>query len=473
MARRFTRFILLAEMRTGSNFLEENLNSVDGLQCWGEAFNPGFVGHRNKDQMAGITLAQREANPMGLLAAMQDRTDGLSGFRFFSTHDPRVLQHCLADQACAKIILTRNPVDSFVSLAIARETDQWRMRDIRKAKTAKITFDPVAFTDYLNRLTQFQRHVQKTLQLSGQTGFYLSYEDVSDLGVLNGLLDYLGVDGRLTKLSDRIKVQNPAGLEDKVANYDEMVASLGSIDYFGLDQTPNFEPQRGPNVPSFVAAARTGLLYMPIKGGPVARVTQWLADIDGQETVYGMTQKEIRRWKRQRPQHRSFTIVRHPVDRAHDAFVRHILMPGPSCFAEIRQSLRGHFGVSLPQEAPGPDWDAAAHRTAFLQFLGFLKGNLRGQTSLRVDPSWASQSSILQGIAGFMSPDLVIREADMIPTLDTLAAGLGQAAPWTPEEAHGPITLDAVYDPDIENAVRDTYQRDYMMFGFQARGATA
>ena len=36
MTARFKRFILLAEMRTGSNFLEENLNAMPGVRCWGD-----------------------------------------------------------------------------------------------------------------------------------------------------------------------------------------------------------------------------------------------------------------------------------------------------------------------------------------------------------------------------------------------------------------------------------------------------
>jgi len=40
MSDRFDCFVVFAEMRTGSNFLEANLNAFDGLTCHGEAFNP-------------------------------------------------------------------------------------------------------------------------------------------------------------------------------------------------------------------------------------------------------------------------------------------------------------------------------------------------------------------------------------------------------------------------------------------------
>ncbi len=47
--------------------------------------------------------------------------------------------------------------------------------------------------------------------------------------------------------------QNPRELADKVRNFDEMQADLAQIDPFMLRRIPNFEPRRGPSVPSFSA----------------------------------------------------------------------------------------------------------------------------------------------------------------------------------------------------------------------------
>ncbi|NBO20432.1 MAG: nodulation protein NodH, partial [Rhodobacteraceae bacterium] len=44
----FKSFVVFAEMRTGSNYLEANLNALSGVLCHGEAFNPHFIG--KKDQ---------------------------------------------------------------------------------------------------------------------------------------------------------------------------------------------------------------------------------------------------------------------------------------------------------------------------------------------------------------------------------------------------------------------------------------
>jgi len=62
MTASFDYFIVFAEMRTGSNFLEANLNAFDGVTCHGEAFNPHFIGYPNKDSILGITQDMREDN---------------------------------------------------------------------------------------------------------------------------------------------------------------------------------------------------------------------------------------------------------------------------------------------------------------------------------------------------------------------------------------------------------------------------
>ena len=63
----FRRFVIFAEMRTGSNLLEATLNALRGVTCFGEAFNPYMMGWPDKDELQGVTRAQREADPMVLL----------------------------------------------------------------------------------------------------------------------------------------------------------------------------------------------------------------------------------------------------------------------------------------------------------------------------------------------------------------------------------------------------------------------
>lgn len=268
MAGRFDYFIVFAEMRTGSNFLETNLNAYDGLTCHGEAFNPHFIGYPNRTEILGITQPMRDANPQRLIEAVKHGTAGLGGFRFFHDHDQRVLDIALSDPRCAKIILTRNPVDSYVSRKIAQATGQWKLTNVAKRKEALAVFDRDEFEAHLTDLQEFQITLLHALQVTGQTAFYVAYEDLQDVAVMNGLARFLGVEQQLDSLDESLKKQNPEPISEKVRNFDQMVDALARLDRFNLTRTPNFEPRRGAAVPGYVAAARSPLLYLPIRSGP-------------------------------------------------------------------------------------------------------------------------------------------------------------------------------------------------------------
>ncbi len=453
----FRSFVLFAEMRTGSNFLEANLNAMPGVTCHGEVFNPHFIGRLNQHVYLGIDLAARDRDPAALLARLSERTEGLAGFRYFHDHDPRILPLVLDDPTCAKIALTRNPVDSYVSWKIAQATGQWKLTQPGKLREAKAHFDATEFGAHLEALQGFQTTLLHALQTSGQTAFHLGYEDIFDLGVLNGLARFLGVGG-IDALDEALKKQNPGGLEDKVDNMAEMEAALARLDRFNLGRTPNFEPRRAPGIPSFAASGP--LLYMPIKGGPEARVTQWLGALGPVEGDF--VQKSLRQWRRRPGPHRSFTVLRHPIARANAAFESLILSGArPKIAAAFRRAQK----VALP--VPGQRLTLADHRALFLAFLRFCKLSVAGQTGLHVDAHIASQTAILQGFAQHQGPDVVLREDRLAQGLAYLAGETGLIAPPLPaSEIDAKDMLTQIYDPAVEAAAREAYGRDYTGFGF-------
>ena len=470
MSNPFDLFVIFAEMRTGSNFLETNINEFPGLACYGEAFNPHFLCYPNKTDLFGVTQAMREGDPASLIDVMRQNTDGLPGFRFFHNHDPRVLEHVLPNPRCAKIILTRNPVESYVSWKIAQETGQWKLADMKHQKSAQITFNVDEFERHLSALQAFQVQLLSTLQVTGQTAFYLAYEDVQDVDVMNGLAAYLGEETKLDSLSKKLKKQNPAPLSEKVKNFQDMQVALGKIDHFDLSRTPNFETRRGPQVPSFVTAAQAPLMYLPIRGGPDHMVKAWMAALDGVQSgdlEGNYTQKTLRQWKRQHVGHRSFTVIQHPVARAHAAFCEKILNAGQGSFKEIRNTLRRVYKLPIPAGDVDASWDRRQHREAFLAFLTFLKGNLNNQTGIRVDGFWASQVQCLQGFGQFALPDVIVRADRLEDGLGYLAGEVGyESAELTEFDNTHPVQLVDFYDDSIEAAARDVYQRDYITFGF-------
>ena len=190
---RFQSFVVIGAMRTGSNYLEQNLAAIPNVTTFGEAFNPAFIGKPKATTLCGMTLQDREADPRALLQRMQAQ-GGVTGYRHFAGHDPRALAACVADTSCAKIILSRNPFDSYVSLLTAQATGQWQLTKAGRPKTARVTVDPVSFAQYHAEQNAFYREVEKALQRAGQAAFALSYEDLFHVDTFNGLLRYLGLE---------------------------------------------------------------------------------------------------------------------------------------------------------------------------------------------------------------------------------------------------------------------------------------
>jgi len=455
----FDSFVIFAEMRTGSNLLEAALNMLDGVSCHGEPFNPELIGYPKKTSLLGVSRAERDADPLVLWERIRT-APGLNGCRYFHDHDARVLSAMLDDPRCAKIVLTRNPIESYVSLQIARATGQWKLGDARNRKAVRTAFDATDFETHLAELQGFQVMLMHALQVSGQSAFYIDYEDAQDLAVLNGLAAWLGVEGRLSALPSNLVVQNPEALEEKVTNFPEMEASLARMDRFNLSRTPNFEPRRGPNVPGFIGC-EAGLLYMPLRPAADGPLRSWLGGLGA--LTEDFSQKTLRQWKRQHPGHRSFTVLRHPLLRAHLAFAA---VQSWNNLAGIRTVLRDTYKLPLPAEGktlPAADWADGLEA-----FLIWLKSNLNAQTSLPVHTLWASQSATLQGFAQISPPDLVAREDHLAGDLAYLAHAAGVEAPaFVAQDGDtAPVKLAQIRTPSLEKAAREAYTRDFMQFGF-------
>ena len=456
---RFHSFVVFAEMRTGSNLLEANLNALPGVHSHGEVFNRYILGKKDRTELFGITMEERDRDPRPLLRKLREQTEGLPGFRFFHDHDLRILDDVLPDPGCAKIILTRNPLESYVSWKIAQATDQWKLTHPKRLKTAKVRFDVPEFLQHLQDIQAFQLLLLNALQTTGQTAFYLDYDDLGSVEVLNGLAAFLGVEGRLKSLDDTLKKQNPGPLEDKLENPEALAEAIAAVDVFNLGRTPSFEPRRAAGVPTVLASDFASLLFFPIRSGPESIIRDWFARLGAMSD--GFEQKSLRQWKRKHPGHRSFTVLRHPLLRAHVAFRRKIVMGEAQ---DLRRILINGFLAEL--QPPGePFATPEAERAAFLIFLNYCRLAVGGQTGARVDPSLASQTALVQGFASFQPLDYLLREDRLGEGLAMLATEMGINDPSIPRSVEH-AALMSILDPTLEAAAAEAYQRDYVGFGF-------
>ncbi|CUH39920.1 hypothetical protein JSE7799_02648 [Jannaschia seosinensis] len=450
MSGNYDAFVLFAEMRTGSNHLEASLAALDGVESFGEVFNPVFIGAPNRADLFGIDMHAREADPMPLLRAVVG-APGLTGFRFFHDHDPRVLDPVLNNRRIAKVFLTRNPLDSYVSLQIAVETGQWRLTNAKMAKTATARFQPEEFDALVARQAAFRDRTHRRLQETGQGAFWLTYDNIGDLDVLNGLAAFLGIAARLDTVPGKIKKQNPGEIEEKVENVAEMRAHLALLDPFLLSRSVHLEPARGPAAGMLMAAAESPVLAAPLASDTSEALRTWLTALDGAPPTESRTLKELRPWMRRHGGFLSFTLLRHPLARAYTMFTGMLSDKGREANI-LRRIVTNQHGVDLG----GPE------KAAFLGFLKFLKANLNGQSALPVAPERATQAALLAGMAQTMLPLRLIREGEAQAELDRLA---GRASPRL--NLLGRAALNAIADDEIEAACADAYRRDYEALGFR------
>lgn len=459
---RFNSFVVFAEMRTGSNFLESNLNAIDGVTCHGEAFNPYFLGGDGKTELLGVTMESRNANPAQLLRVMREKTAGIGGFRYFHDHDPRVFDLVVDDPGVAKIILTRNQLECYISWKIAQESDQWWLANTKHLKTVRPGFEIEEFKARLDELQAFQVRLLNRLQTSGQTAYYIDYDDILDLKVINGLAAYLGVEGRLDELVFKFKKQNPEPIAEKVANPEVMKTGLAQLDWFNMNHNPNFEPRRPGSVGSYVASDAVGLLFQSVKCGPEQRVRKWLQGYGGLITSFD--RQSLRKWREGKPGQRSFTVLRHPLARAHAAWCEFL---DKEWMPELRPYLKRVHRFELPPKAQKGFQTVEEHRAGFLVFLELIKHIHAGRTELRTPPQLASQLATVGGFAMVQAPDFVLREDRLAEGLAFMCADAGVGMKPLPDSAElYPFELGAIYGPDIEAAAREAYGRDYTAYGF-------
>jgi len=239
----FSYFAIFGAMRTGSNLLERNLNQYENLSCLGELFNPFFIGKSGQESFIGVSLEDRERDPMGLVHTIVSSNPGkLPGFRIFEGHDARVFNDALRDPSCAKIILKRTPLDSFLSLKIAQKTDQWILGNAPARKTAQVTYNGQEYRSYLSELVQYHRDLRHQLQIAGQSAFEIRYEDLKSVDVMNGLALYLGLDEKKSAFEEPIKRQNPepASIPYEPEEAWTLAGTLGKPPFVHLDRPPSF-----------------------------------------------------------------------------------------------------------------------------------------------------------------------------------------------------------------------------------------
>ncbi len=456
-------------MRTGSNLLERNLSQFKKLVVHGELFNPSFIGKSGRESYLDFDFQKRNENPFDLIeAARASMPEKVHGFRIFQGHNRSIFEKILEDPECGRIILERNPLDSFLSLKIARATQQWMLRDESKRRAEKVGFVASEFEEYLEERTEFYMNIRNMLQSNGQTAMWIDYDRIQDNLTLNGIASYLGVDEKLNKFAQITLRQNPEPVWDKVTNPQDLpTRQVGAASDFALNGTilPTKRLLLCRDIP---------LIFAPIRAGIDAQVTAWMESLSNDDrmglatfVVGGLDRSEFAAWRRKHSAATMFTVIRHPLIRAFDAYLNHIARASTQPFPSIQQHLEAKYDLKLPEIG---DENPATIRGAFHQFLAFLERNLLGATNIRTDQNWAAQTTLIAGYSKILPLSLIAREGQWVRSAKYLEESLGVTSCLKTVAGAAAIGnesfLAEIYNSDTEALSRRAYAADYANFGW-------
>ena len=211
-----------------------------------------------------------------------------------------------------------------------------------------------------------------------------------------------------------------------------------------------------------MASDAVGLLYQPIKAGPEQRIRKWLQDYGGLVTSFD--RQSLRKWREAHPGQRSFTVLRHPLARAHAAWCD---LLDKDWMPELRPYLKRVHKFDLPPRTQKGFATGAEHRAGFMVFLELIKHIHAGRTELRTPPQLATQLATINGFAMVQGPDFLLREDRLEEGLAFLCGEVGLEMKALPPATESPAhDLGALYGPDLEKAAREAYGRDYAAYGY-------
>ena len=468
-------FAIIGAMRTGSNLLEKTLEALGDTVCYGEVFNPTFISGPRKTELLGYTVEQRDADPIGFLEHLiAAEPDKLTGFRIFHSHNQKALEYALADPRCTPIILTRDPLESWISFLIARSTGQWMLKNPRRRAFTKVHFDPTAFERHRSDLQTHYAWVDAQLQRNDRTAVRISYTELQDPSKLQSVARRIGSSGGVPEKAP-IHRQNPQPLCEKVTNYAEMCAYLG--------MTPK-EPATGP-VPSgqsMLCPDGFPVAFAPLPGLAFAPVIALFHRIEvrdlGKEKLAppDLFEQATRAvlYPVEDPGDRPiFTVVCDPLVRLHAAFIDEVFGPGWQG-SDMRRKLASKFGGIPPARGivrGRAEFTPEQHRRHFAGFLELLADPSRLRDGA-LKPDWLPQAELLSEFDHSDRIQIFRHEqfGHLVHWLtDQMALPRfprGQINGIRQAEQKSILSLEDVMVPEILERVRELHNADYEAFGY-------
>lgn len=470
-------FAIIGAMRTGSNLLEKTLAALGDTICYGEPFNPAFIGGPRKVEVLGWDKELRDADPLAFLEAMITAEPKLiPGFRIFNDHNREALRQVLTDPNCARILLRRDPLDSFISLNIAHATDQWILNRHKRRQEARIRFEHKAYAQYCKKLDQHYEDCERVMFEAGRDALRIDYSDLLDRDALQRVASHIGSIGIPPKDAPLLR-QNPGHLSTKVENFHEM------CEYLDIELVmPPAADLASAN--DLMMPSHAPLAIAPIPGPAVLPTVALIQRIEARafgrphlpraELIDGITDNSLfRAGKNALDGRHLITVVCHPVRRALGLFMQ-TLFASSWLGSSVRHDLvKAHPDLMAVDDAQVFDTKVnAILKPAFSTFLDQLaKPPHRPGDAAR----HASQAQVLTAYRDAGIFPRVIKLEDFIAEAGVLTTRAG-ADPVPPGQlasihvlADAPV-LDALAFPEAGHLtkIEALWTDDYRAFDYEA-----
>lgn len=281
MAPEYTRFIILSDARTGSNLLQQALNSHPSIICFREIFNldPEYIDYdvEGWDPRSPGDLDLRQRDLRGFLQRRvfgeHDERVRAVGFKFHYDHfwfSDDLLPALTGDHALKVIHLRRlNQFRMLVSLKMVEQTGEWMRHDEAQLKRQTLArkLTPANVAKAITRPAESVRRIRRFLApaqpppVAEKTALTITHDECArfffranhQITHFGGLFaghptldlayeamvagpraelaraqEFLGAP--LAELSWTLRRQNPEPLRDLVANYDELKAAFAGTE---------------------------------------------------------------------------------------------------------------------------------------------------------------------------------------------------------------------------------------------------
>ena len=235
MQNRPARFVIMCQPRTGSYLLVDLLNQFSDIVCHGEIFKPPRLEMLQwAKKRIPFTAEERDKYPITFVRSVLDLTPNrVAGFKMFATHNAFARQFILEDPGIRKVILSRSPLESYISYKRANLTGEWvgRKRNslVAEAKGAgpKVRFERAEFMHHVKRAETLHSEYAEIEAFTKQEFLRISYDDVVKIEPVRRLAGVLGSKDLSASLAPTLRKQIVEPLEDIVENHEEMVKCLG------------------------------------------------------------------------------------------------------------------------------------------------------------------------------------------------------------------------------------------------------